>query len=95
MRLYALSVLHVDNGAATALSTAQDLSSFSFYQRGTVGEFLTFFVRTVAERTGAGQRQSLQENNYTFHVYNRGGDENLAGESRRACRNWTVLTRDS
>ena len=95
MRLYALSVLHVDNESATALSTAQDLSSFSFYQRGTVGEFLTFFVRTVAERTGAGQRQSLQENNYTFHVYNRGGDENLAGESRRARRNWTVLTRDS
>ena len=95
MRLYALSVLHVDSGAATALSTAQDLSSFSFYQRGTVGEFLTFFIRTVAERTGAGERQSLQENNYTFHVYNRGGDENLAGEGSCACCKWNVLTRDS
>lgn len=80
MRLYALAVLHVDNGSATTLSSSQDLSSFSFYQRGTVAEFLTFFIRTVAERTPAGQRQSLQENNYTFHVYNRGGNENLAGE---------------
>lgn len=79
MKLYALAVLHVDNGSATTLSSSQDLSSFSFYQRSTVAEFLTFFIRTVAERTPAGQRQSLQENNYTFHVYNRGGDENLTG----------------
>lgn len=80
MKLYALAVLHVVNSSATTLSSAQDLSSFSFYQRSTVAEFLTFFIRTVAERTPAGQRQSLQENNYTFHVYNRGGDENLTGE---------------
>ena len=38
--------------------------------------------RTVAERTPQGQRQSVQENNYTAHVYNRGGAEQLAG----ACR---------
>lgn len=80
MKLYALAVLHVVNSSATTLSSAQDLSSFSFYQRSTVAEFLTFFIRTVAERTPAGQRQSLQENNYTFHVYNRGGDANLTGE---------------
>jgi hypothetical protein len=39
-----------------------------------------FFSRTVAERTAQGQRQSVQENNYTAHVYNRGGAEQLAGE---------------
>ncbi|KAI5116479.1 hypothetical protein M0805_003508 [Coniferiporia weirii] len=79
MKIYALSVLEAPPSAsATVLANAQDLSSFSFYQRGTVGEFLTFFTRTVAERTPAGQRQSLTENNYVFHVYNRGGDEKLA-----------------
>lgn len=40
---------------------------------------MSFFSKTVAERTPAGNRQSVQENNYTAHVYNRGGDEQLAG----------------
>jgi synaptobrevin family protein YKT6 len=80
MKIYSLSVLEApENGTVTVLSNAQDLSSFSFYQRGTVGEFLSFFTRTVAERTQPGQRQSLQENSYTFHVYNRGGPEQLCG----------------
>ncbi|BGP53590.1 hypothetical protein JCM8202_001443 [Rhodotorula sphaerocarpa] len=68
------------NGAnsAVAIAAAQDLSSFSFYQRGTVGEFLSFLSRTVAERTQPGQRQSVQENNYTAHAYHRSTDA-LAG----------------
>jgi len=66
------------SGASSLLSNANDLSSFSFYQRGSVGEFMTFFSKTVAERTQAGQRQSVQENNYTAHVFNRGGPEQLA-----------------
>ena len=41
---------------------------------------MTFFSRTVAERTPQGQRQSIQENSYTAHVYNRGGAEQLAGK---------------
>lgn len=80
MKLYALTVLQAKpDEEATILANAQDLSSFSFYQRGTVGEFLTFFTRTIVDRTAQGQRQSIAENNYVFHVYNRGGDEQLAG----------------
>jgi len=40
---------------------------------------MQFFSKTVAERTPQTQRQSVQENNYTAHVYNRGGAEQLAG----------------
>lgn len=40
---------------------------------------MTFFSKTVADRTAQGQRQSVQENSYTAHVYNRGGAEQLAG----------------
>ncbi|KAH8103248.1 snare protein YKT6 [Phellopilus nigrolimitatus] len=70
-RIYALSVLEVPpNGSTTALSSAQDLSSFPFYQRGTIREFLSFFTRTVAERIPQGQHQSIIENNYVFHIYN-------------------------
>ncbi|KAG8836364.1 palmitoyltransferase [Serendipita sp. 399] len=77
MRLYQLSVLQVVDGTATTLKSEADLSSFSFYQRGSVGEFMTFMTKTVAERTATGQRQSVQENSYVAHAYN-SGQENLA-----------------
>jgi synaptobrevin homolog YKT6 len=81
MKVFALAILSAPpSESATTLSSASDLSSFSFYQRGSVGEFLQFFSKTVAERTKQGQRQSVQENTYTAHVYNRGGTEQLAGE---------------
>ncbi|KAG8845580.1 hypothetical protein FRB96_002333 [Tulasnella sp. 330] len=78
MKVYALAVLSVPtSGQAVSLASASDLSSFSFYQRGSVAEFMTFFCKTVAERTKAGQRQSVQENAYVAHVYNRGGPDPL------------------
>ncbi|KAJ7126177.1 snare protein YKT6 [Mycena epipterygia] len=71
MKIFSISVLQAPpSGASTLLSTANDLSSFSFYQKGSVGEFMSFFSKTVAERTPQGQRQSVQENDYTAHVYN-------------------------
>jgi hypothetical protein len=80
MKIYSLAViLAPPTGPCATLSNASDLSSFSFYQRGSVGEFLSFFTKTVVERTPQGARQSVQENNYTAHVYNRGGAEQLAG----------------
>ncbi len=81
MRVYSLSVLQVPaTGPATVLSTASDLASFSFYQRGSVAEFMTFFSKTVAERTQPGQRQTVQENTYMAHVYNGAGPQRLCGE---------------
>lgn len=80
MKIYSISVvLAPPSGASAILSSANDLSSFSFYQRGSIGEFMNFFTKTVAERTAQGQRQSVQENSYTAHIYNRGGAEQLAG----------------
>ncbi|KAH8827240.1 snare protein YKT6 [Flagelloscypha sp. PMI_526] len=74
MKVLSLSILHNPaSPPATLLVSASDLSSFSFYQRGAVGEMLTFLTRTVAERTKEGQRQSVQEGSHTAHVYNRGG----------------------
>ncbi|KAG8807046.1 palmitoyltransferase [Serendipita sp. 411] len=77
MKVFQLSVLQIVDGTATTLTSASDLSSFSFYQRGSVGEFMGFMTKTVAERTAVGQRQSVQENSYFAHVYN-SGQENLA-----------------
>jgi hypothetical protein len=72
------------SGTAVVLSTASDLSSFSFYQRGSASEFMTFMSKTVTERTPQGQRQTVQEQSNVAHVYNRGGAEQLAG-SELAC----------
>lgn len=80
MKIFSLAVvLTPPNGSAVILTSASDLSSFSFYQRGSVAEFMSFFTKTVSERTPQGQRQSIQENSYVAHVYNRGGAEQLAG----------------
>lgn len=82
MKVFSLAVvLAPPNSTSTILISASDLSSFSFYQRGSVAEFLSFFTKTIVERTPQGQRQSVQENSYTAHVYNRGGSEQLAGAS--------------
>ncbi|PBK91104.1 snare protein YKT6 [Armillaria gallica] len=62
-RFFSISViLAPPSGKSTVLSSANDLS----------WRIMTFSSRTVAERTAQGQRQSIQEDNYTAHVYNRG-----------------------
>lgn len=48
MKVYSLSLLSVSPNIpaqATMLANAQDLSSFSFYQRGSVGEFMIFLTK--------------------------------------------------
>jgi synaptobrevin family protein YKT6 len=62
MRLFSLAILRNDVQPAVQLAAAQDLSTFGFFQRSSVGEFMTFFSKTVAERTRAGQRQDVEEN---------------------------------
>lgn len=80
MKIYFLSVLlSPPSGPASVLCKATDLSSFSFFQQGSVAEFMTFMAKTVVERTQQGQRQSVQEKSYIAHIYNRGGGEQLAG----------------
>lgn len=84
VKVLSLAILHINpSGQSVTLSSEQELSSFSFYQKGSVGEFMTFMSKTVAERTAPGQRQSVQEGNYVAHAYNRGGDKQLVCECLR------------
>jgi hypothetical protein len=51
MKVYALSLLSVTPShpaQAALLGTAQDLASFSFLQRGSIGEFMQFFTKVCA-----------------------------------------------
>ncbi|CAH0558066.1 unnamed protein product [Brassicogethes aeneus] len=77
VKLYCLSVLHKGPTTATWLKSAFELQSFSFFQRGSVQEFMSFFCKTIVERTIPASRQSVNEGEYLCHVYVRG--DNLAG----------------
>jgi synaptobrevin family protein YKT6 len=55
-----------------ALKDAADLSSFGFFQRGSVSEFMKFTSKVVVERSDVASRVSVKEQEYMCHVYVRG-----------------------
>lgn len=69
MKLFSLLVLYKGESAAHILKAGYDLSSFSFFQRGSVQEFITFTAKILAERTNVGERQSVKEAEYMCHVF--------------------------
>lgn len=76
MKIYYIGVLK-SSSEAVELACAKDLSSFSFFERSSVGQFMSFFSGTIAARTSKGQRQSIEEGNYIGHVYTR--QEGISG----------------
>jgi hypothetical protein len=66
---------------ALQLCGAHELSDFSRFTRNEYGNFMTMISKTVAERTGAGQRQSVEE----------GGAFSPKQNPHELC--WTRLTR--
>ena len=53
------------------LSIAKELSSFGYFQRGTIGETFTFFSRTFAgnKDLAVGARTSVKHQGYLAHIY--------------------------
>ncbi|NXX41379.1 YKT6B protein, partial [Tricholaema leucomelas] len=77
MRLYSLSVLYKGDPKVHLLKAAFDVSSFSFFQRSSVQEFLTFTSQLIVERSQLGTRASVKEQEYLCHVHVR--SDSLAG----------------
>ncbi|GCE98676.1 palmitoyltransferase [Zygosaccharomyces mellis] len=71
MKIYYIGVLRNTGEKSLELTETKDLSQFGFFERSSVAQFMTFFAETVSLRTGAGQRQSVEEGNYVGHVYAR------------------------
>lgn len=69
MKLYSLSVLYKGTTKANLLKAAYDLSSFSFFQRSSIQEFMTFTSALIVERSSIGSRASVKEQEYLCHVY--------------------------
>lgn len=62
MKVFSLSLLSVTSASpaqAALLGTAQDLSSFSFYQRGSVGEFMGFFTKVSCQSGSRGSSADI------------------------------------
>lgn len=76
VKLYSISVFFKGPNEAKALKSACDLQSISFFQRGSVQEFIGFASKTVVERTQLATRQSVKQDSFMCHVYVR--SDNLA-----------------
>lgn len=61
VKLYALSILYKKPTSATILKAAYDVESFSFFQRSSIKEFMSFVSKTIVERTQISSRQSVKE----------------------------------
>ena len=53
------------------LTSAKELSSFSYFQRSSIGEMFTFFSRTFAnnKNLAPGARTSVKQQGYLCHMY--------------------------
>lgn len=70
MRLYALTLLYKSNdGRVRKMTSASDLSSFGYFQRSSVQEFMDFTSKILVERTNLAQRATVREQEYMCHVY--------------------------
>ncbi|XP_034026635.1 synaptobrevin homolog YKT6 [Thalassophryne amazonica] len=76
MKLYSISVLYKGTTKSNLLKAAYDLSSFGFFQRSSVQEFMTFTSALIVERSPQGSRASVKEQEYLCHVYVR--NDNLS-----------------
>eukprot|EP00246_Nothoceros_aenigmaticus_P006257 TRINITY_DN19059_c0_g1_i1.p1 TRINITY_DN19059_c0_g1~~TRINITY_DN19059_c0_g1_i1.p1 ORF type:complete len:202 (-),score=32.71 TRINITY_DN19059_c0_g1_i1:487-1092(-) len=77
MKVTAILVLKATGGQGSeqtvVLANASDVSQFGYFQRTSAKELILFVARTISSRTPPGQRQSVQQNEYMVHCYNRNG----------------------
>ncbi|CAO2658196.1 Nn.00g059190.m01.CDS01 [Neocucurbitaria sp. VM-36] len=71
MKILYMGLWRNENKPAVELCNERDLSAYSRFTRSSINEFLTLFTGKVAEGTGPGRRQDVQEQSYVFHAYGR------------------------
>ncbi|XP_038071027.1 synaptobrevin homolog YKT6-like [Patiria miniata] len=69
MKLYAITVLYKGQPKVVSLSSAYNLTSFGYFQKSSVQEFMKFTSRIVVERTQPGLRSTVKEQEYNCHTY--------------------------
>lgn len=71
MKLHYIGVIRNEGTPSQELVCEKELSAYSRFTRQNYGEFMTVFAKTVAERTKPGQRQDVEQQDFTFHAYGR------------------------
>jgi synaptobrevin family protein YKT6 len=51
------------------LCSGKDTSSYGFFERNTVSQFITFISRQLIKRTPKGKRQTVPHEGYSVHTY--------------------------
>ncbi|XP_017575163.1 synaptobrevin homolog YKT6-like [Pygocentrus nattereri] len=69
MKLLCLSVLYKGETKANLLKAAYELSSFGFFQKSSIQEFMTFTCGLIVERSAFGTRASVSEKEYMCHMH--------------------------
>ena len=66
MKLSYIGIIRTDGGEGKSveLVAEKNLAGYSRFTSGSIGEFMTMFAKTVAERTKPGQRQDVEEQSY-------------------------------
>ncbi|XP_053213179.1 synaptobrevin homolog YKT6-like [Panonychus citri] len=76
VKLYFISVIYKHDKNSTILKSCSDLSSFGYFQKKSVGEFMKFTSKMIVDRSERASRSSIKEQEYLCHVYVRA--DNLA-----------------
>lgn len=71
VKVFCIAIAHKKGNSAQHVAIAKDVSSYGFFQRSTASEFMSFFAKTVAEKTTEGTRHSIEEDNVVFHAHAR------------------------
>jgi len=77
VKLYSISVLYKAPAKVVTLKAAYDLTSFGYFQRSSIQEFMTFTSQIIVERTNVLTQASIREQDYMCHVFVR--SDKLAG----------------
>lgn len=75
MKLLAVALYNHRGAEAepACLGLGAELSSFGYFQRASVKEMLSFLSKTIVQRTAAGQRQTVKQEDYYCHVHVKDG----------------------
>ncbi|KAJ3173432.1 palmitoyltransferase [Geranomyces variabilis] len=68
-QVFCLAVAEKTDSVVRILASESDLSSYSFFHRAAIAEFVNFFTKTVVERTPLGQRAKIEEKEFLGHVF--------------------------
>ncbi|KAH8764164.1 Longin-like domain-containing protein [Diaporthe sp. PMI_573] len=71
MKLLYIGIIRNEAKPSHELVSEKELSDYSRFTRQNWAEFMTMFSGTVAERTKPGQRQDVEQQDFTFHAYGR------------------------